>query len=338
MSRRLRSILQWLPVAIVVFSLAIAPATARSRGLPAATVDAVDQAVVLVKVATESSGRITRGYGSGVIIDSAGLILTAAHVVSRATQIEVKLRTGDTLAARVVGVDPVFDAALVRVEPRQSLPIVPLGTSGYLQRGDAVTAFGRSASREAGPTSGEFLWMNPEVRPGTPYLQTTAQAYPGDSGGALVNVRGELVGILSGVSRDGAVSLSVAIDAIKGIYPDLLAGSVRHPWIGIVGETITDELAQELGLPLRRGIIVLEVAEGSPAAVAGLLGGQTIAPPALPRGGDIIMGVDGRPIHTFGELAAYILSKRIGETVTLQLVRGGRSTTVTVVLAERPNL
>ncbi len=338
MSRRLRAIPQWMLVAVVVFSLAVAPATAQSRGLPTATVEAVDQAVVLMNVAMESSGRITRGSGSGVIIDPAGLILTAAHVVSRATRIEVKLRTGDTLAARVVGVDPVFDAALVRVEPRQSLPVVPLGTSGYLQRGDAVTVFGRAASREAGPTSGVFRWMNLEVRPGTPYLQTTAAAYPGDSGGALVNARGELVGIVSGISRDGAVSLAVAIDAIKGIYPDLLAGSVRHPWIGIVGETITDDLAQELALPVRRGVFVLEVVEGSPAALAGLLGGQSIAPPVLPRGGDIITGVDGRPIQSFGELAAYILSKRIGEAVALQLVRGGRITTVTVVLAERPNL
>jgi len=324
--------------ALVVLSLAVAPAAAQSSALSTATVEAIDQAIVRVNVTVESRGRITRGSGSGVIIDPSGLILTAAHVVARAGQVDVRLYSGDAVPARLVGVDPVFDTALVRIEPRAPLPAVPLGTSGALHRGDAVTAFGRAPSREAGPTLGIFLWMNLEVRPGTPFLQTTATAYPGDSGGALVNARGELVGILSGISRDGSVSLSVAIDAIKGIYSDLLAGAVHHPWIGIVGETITGDMAQELGLPVQRGVFVLEVVEGSPAALAGLLGGQSSAPSVLPLGGDIITAIDGRPVQSYGELAAYILSKRIGDTVTLQLVRGGRSASVTVVLAERPSL
>ncbi len=336
--RQLRAFPRWIPTVVVVLSLTVAPATAQPTGLATPTVEAIDQAVVQMNVSLESGGRVSRGTGSGVIIDPMGVILTAAHVVVRATRIEVKFRSGALVPARVLGVDPVFDVALVRVDPRGTLPVVPLGNSATLQQGDAVTVFGRSPSREAGPTMGAFLWVNLEVRPGTPFLQTTAPAYPGDSGGALVNDHGELVGILSGISRDGKVSLAVAIDAIKGIYADLLAGTVHHPWIGVVGETITDDLAQELGLPVRRGVFVLEVVEGSPAAIAGLLGGQATAPPILPRGGDIIVAVDGRPLQSFGELAAYVLGKRIGDTVTLNLVRGGRTVNVSVLLAERPDL
>ncbi|HEX4841981.1 MAG TPA: trypsin-like peptidase domain-containing protein, partial [bacterium] len=327
----------WVLAALVVFSLSLAPATAQPRVAFTST-EAVDQAVVQINVIQTSNGRTTRGTGSGVVIDSSGLVLTAAHVVTRATRIEVKVLGGDVVPARVVGIDPVFDAALVRIDTRVMLPVLPLGSSGALRREDPVTIFGRSPRRENGPSTGTFLWVNLEVRPGAPFLLTTAAAYPGDSGGAVVNAAGELVGIVSGISRDGKVSFAVAIDGIKDIYPDLLVGTVRHPWIGIVGETITDELAGQLGLLLRRGVFVVEVVEGSPAAIAGLLGGQSVEPAGLPRGGDIITSVDGRPIRSFGELAAYIISKRIGDSVTLQIYRNGRNTTVTIVLGERPDL
>ncbi len=336
--RRLRPTLSWSIVACAVLALATAPAVAQVDALSSATAQAIDSAIVWVNVTLESRGRVTHASGSGVIIDQTGMILTAAHVVARATQVEVKLPSGEVLPTHVVGIDPVFDAAALRVESRALLPVVPLGTSSRLQRGDAVTVFGRAPSRQAGPTLGEFLEVNLEVRPGAPYLVTTAPAYPGDSGGALVNARGELVGIVGGISKDGSVSVSMAIDAIKGVYADLLAGTVRHAWIGIVGETITDDLALELGLSVRSGVLVLEVVENSPAALAGLLGGQATAPPALPRGGDIITGVDGRPIRTFGELAAYVLGKRIGDPLTLELLRGGRTMTVPIILGERPNL
>jgi S1-C subfamily serine protease len=327
----------WVLVVLLVLSVSLAPATAQSRATVTST-EAVDQAVVQINVIQVSNGRTTRGSGSGVIIDSSGLILTAAHVVTRTTRIDVRVLGGDQVPAHVVGIDPVFDAALVRIDSRTMLPVVPLGSSGALRREDSVTIFGRSPRRESGPSTGTFMWTNLEVRPGAPFLLTTAVAYPGDSGGALVNAAGELVGIVSGISRDGKVSFSVAIDGIKSIYADLMVGNVRHPWIGIVGETITDELAGQLGLALRRGVFVVEVVEGSPAAIAGLLGGQSVEPAGLPRGGDIITSVDGRSIQSFGELAAYIISKRIGDSVTLQINRNGRNTTVSIVLAERPDL
>ena len=327
---------RWI-IAIVLLALA-APLFAQNSALPLATIEAVDRTIVQINSVRENGGRVSRGSGSGIIVDQSGLILTAEHVVNRTTQLEVVLRTGEALPARVVGVDPVFDSALMRVDARRPLPTASLGVSSLLQQGDLVTVFGRAPRRQGSPTSGVFIEVDLDVRPGAPYLRSTAVAYPGDSGGALVNERGEVVGLIVAISRDGSISLSVAVDAVKGILPDLRAGVVRHPWIGIIGTTITDELAQELALAVRSGVLILEVVEGGPAAQAGLRGGRAGAPRDIPRGGDVIAAIDGRPVATFGGLAAYILSKRIGDTVTLDIIRNGQAFTTTVVLAERPTL
>ncbi len=336
--RRVSYTLRWFFIAVTVVTLAAVPALAQVSAPATTTAEAIDQAVVLVNVAHENRGRVTRGSGSGVIVDQTGIILTAAHVVLRATYVQVKLRSGEVLPTRVVGVDPVYDVALLQVESRTFLPVVSLGNSSRLRRGEAVTAFGRSPDRRTEPTAGEFLEQSFEIRPGTPVLLTTAVAFPGDSGGALIDARGELVGIIGAINDEGTMSLSIAIDAIKEVYSDLLAGMVRHPWMGIRGETITDALAQELGLPVRSGILVLEVIEGSPAALAGLVGGQAAGFSAAPRGGDLITSVDGRPVRSFGQLAAYVLSKRIGDPINLEVLRDGRMLTLTLILADRPNL
>lgn len=328
---------RWL-VVLVVLALAAAPSVAQVTALPQFTVESVDRAVVLVNVVGESNGRTVRGSGSGVIIDPNGLILTASHVVARANQIDVTLTTGETFAARVLGIDPVFDTALLRVESRRLLPTVALGASSLLQRGDLLMAFGRAPRRQSGPTAGALLDIDLEVRPGVPYLRSSAVVWPGDSGGAVVNERGELVGLIVAITRDGAVSLSVAADAIKGTLANLRTGMVRHPWIGIGGMTVTDQLVQELGLAVRSGVLILEVVEGGPAAQAGLRGGRSVSPRDIPRGGDVITAIDGRPVTSFGALAAYVLSKHIGDALMLEFNRDGQMFTTTVVLAERPGL
>lgn len=333
--------MRWLAAMLLVAVLA-APVPAQSAGPPVVVLEAVDRAVVLVSVVADSGGRPVRGSGSGIIIDASGLILTANHVVARARQITVTLRTGESFPATVVGADTLFDTAVLRVEARGTLPSAGLGSSSAVQYGELLTAIGRSPRRSSGPTSGTFLELDLEARPGVPYLRASATVWPGDSGGALINDRGEVVGLIVAITRDGSISLSVAVDAIKTYLPDLRAGiTIRHPWLGVTGTTITDRLVQELGLAVQSGVLVYEVVPGGPAEQAGLRGGVLLSPGTpreVPRGGDIITRIDGRPVTSFGMLAAYVLSRRIGETVTLEFVRGGTGYTTTVVLGERPGI
>jgi S1-C subfamily serine protease len=331
---------RWLAVLLAAAVLAAAPAGTSAQGtaLPPQIVDTVERAIVLVNITFDTNGRVGRGSGSGIVIDPGGVILTANHVVARASTIDVVFKSGEAMPARVVGTDAVFDLALIRVEPRGPLPVVILGGSSQLRAGDVVTTFGRAPRRTGGPSSGAFITLDFEARPGAPYLRTTATVYPGDSGGALVNDQGEAVGVIVATARDGTFSLSVASDAVKALLPDLRLGMVRHAWLGVTGTTIDDQLAGELALPVRSGVLIFEVVDGGPAALAGLRGGRGGAARDVPRGGDIIVGIDGRPIRTFGGLAAYVLGKRVGDTVMLEILRDGRAFSVPVTLGERPNI
>lgn len=330
--------MRWLAavLAILVVGVLAAPQGALAQASP--VVLEADRAIVLISVVTDSGGRTVRGSGSGMIIEPDGLILTASHVVSRAKQIEVTLPTGELLPARVVGSDSLFDAALIKVEARGPLPTATLGSSSVLYPGQTLIALGRSPRRQQGPTSGGFIELDLEARPGVPYLRASTTVWPGDSGGALVNASGEVMGLIVAITRDGSVSLSVAVDGVKTFIPDLRAGTVRHPWIGVVGATITNQLVAELGLAVRSGVLILEVVEGGPAAQAGLRGGRAGGPRDIPRGGDIITSVDGRPLASFGALASYVLSRRIGDSVTLEFIRDGQVFSATVVLGERPGI
>ena len=325
-------------LAAVLLVIVLGAPAAAQVAPPSSPLEAADHAVVLVAVLTESGGRLVRGSGSGIIIESDGLILTANHVIARARQIDVTLWTGETMRARVVGTDPVYDAALIKVDARLPLPTAALGSSSLLQPGSILTALGRSPRRRAGPTSGTFLETDVEARPGIPHVRASAVVWPGDSGGALINDRGEVIGLIVAITRDGAVSLSVAMDAIRQHLSDLRAGFVRHPWLGVMGITITDQVVAELGLATSGGVLILEVVEGGPAALAGLRGGRAAGPRDIPRGGDVIVAMDGHRVTTFGALAAYVLSRRIGDAVTLELIRDGQPFSTTVVLGERPGI
>lgn len=329
---------RWIFLALVLALAFPAPALAQQSALSPDDSEAVDRAIVLVNTYRENGGRVSRGSGSGIVIDPSGFILTAEHVAARSTRLEVVLRSGEVYPATVVGTDPVFDAALLRIQTARPLPVAALGTSSMMLLGEPVVAFGRAPRRQSGPTAGAFLAFDVDARPGVPSLRSSAGAWPGDSGGALVNVRGEVVGVIVAITRDGTVSLAIAIDAVTHILNDLRTGFVRHPWLGITGGTITDALAGELGLPVRRGVLIYEVLEGGPAAEAGLRGGRSDGAGTIPRGGDIVVAIDGRPVTTFGQLAAYVLSKRIGDTVLLEMLRDGQPFSTSVVLGERPTL
>ncbi|HET6780896.1 MAG TPA: trypsin-like peptidase domain-containing protein [bacterium] len=329
---------RWIFLMLVVVLVLPVPVRAQQGPLSPESVDAVDRAIVLVHTYRESGGRTSRGSGSGIIIDSTGLILTADHVAARSTRLEVVLQNGEVYPATVVGTDPLFDSALVRIQTNRSLPSAFLGASTGLAPGDSVMAFGRAPRRQSGPTGGTFLAFDVDARPGVLNLRSSAVAWPGDSGGALVNGRGEVVGVIVAITRDGNISLSVSIDAIKHIMNDLRLGFVRHPWLGLTGTTISEQIAQEHGLTVRQGVLVFEVFEGGPAAQAGLRAGRATGAGNVPQGGDVIVAIDGRSTVTFGQMAAYILSKRIGDAIRLDMLRDGQPLGATVILAERPSL
>ncbi|MDQ7820770.1 MAG: trypsin-like peptidase domain-containing protein [Armatimonadota bacterium] len=324
-----------VPAALVVAGLLALAVPSGAQDVLTPGVEAVDRAVVLIGAEYRSGARTVHGSGSGIVVDPAGLILTAHHVVDGAAALEVRWPDGRALPATVVGVDRVYDAALVRVQPVDRVAAAALGSSASLAPGDTVVALGRSPRRREGATAGVFLHVDREIRPGAPYLVSTAIVYPGDSGGALVTTRGEVVGVIVALTRNGQLSLSLAADAVRSVWDGLLAGEVRHPWLGIVGRTLTPELAAQLGLPVTSGVLVLEVVAGGPASVAGLRGASGRD---VPRDGDVIVAIDGQPVASFGSLAAYVLGRRVGDAVTLEIVRDGQRVTTTVILAERPAL
>lgn len=330
--------MRWVAALLTILSVGILVAPQGVQAQTSFGVQDADRAIVLISVVAESGGRTVRGSGSGIIIEPDGLILTASHVVSRARQIDVTLPTGETLPARVMGTDSLFDSALIKVDARAPLPTAAFGASSAIYPGQTLIALGRSPRRQQGPTSGGFIELDLEARPGVPYLRASTTVWPGDSGGALVNVNGEVIGLIVAITRDGSVSLSVAMDGIRPYFADLRAGSVRHPWIGIVGATITNQLIAELGLAVRSGVLVLEVVDGGPAQQAGLRGGRSGGPRDIPRGGDIITKIDGRALTSFGSLASHVLSRRIGDSVTLEFIRDGQVFSATVVLGERPGI
>jgi len=313
----------------------------------------------VVEITSTVNGRFgqSEGEGSGVIIDEQGFILTNYHVVSGANTIEVTLADGSTLSATVVGSDASNDLAVIRVDPPAGgLTAAPLGDSDSLEVGDAVFAIGNPFGLEGTFTEGIVSALgrtysdDSATRPLRNMIQTDAAVNPGNSGGPLVNCYGEVIGIntlLENPTGDGVnvgVAFAVSINTAKQVLPDMLAGStVSHPWLGIAGQEITQALAQDFDLPTDGGVYVTLVAAASPAQRAGLQGAfrsesEAAQSSSVPSGGDVIVAVDGNAVTDVDELADYLDSeKKVGDTVTLDVLRNGRQIIVEATLAEWPS-
>src|SRR2546428_7319343 len=183
---------------------------AQTASPPAFAIETADRAVVLITATYHAGGRAARGSGSGIIIDPSGVILTAGHVVDRASSLEVQLHSGEVLPADVVGTDRVYDIALLRVDAVRPLPAVTLAASSLLQRGDTVVALGRAPRRQAGPTAGTVLEIDLEARAGVAHLLPAAGGSPAGSRVAPVNQRGDRIGLIGSSTRNGPLALSVA--------------------------------------------------------------------------------------------------------------------------------
>ncbi len=269
-----------------------------------------------------------QGAGSGFIIDGSGHILTNFHVIEAADRISVTLADGRSFRAEVVGTDPDIDVALLRIDGGKGLPEAPLGNSDELRVGEWVCAIGNPLGYEHSVTVGVVSFIGRKLFDQSldDYIQTDAAINFGNSGGPLINSRGEVIGINSAISsRASNIGFAVPINQARAILPQLKArGRVSRGFVGVVLTDVTPALQRSLQLGASRGALVQDVTAGSPAERAGL------------RPYDVIVQLDGRDIVTNEELIRDVSGRQPGTIVRLEIIRDGRRSMVPVKLVERP--
>lgn len=281
-------------------------------------------AVAVVGVA--ENGR--RGLGTAFVIRPDGWLLTASHVARGADQITVELG-GTTYPARLVGYDARRDLALLRIEPKSRLPALLIAGTGRLRVGDPVVTIGNPQGRTRVLTVGTVTEIGatlPGLLPGI-MVRFRARVTRGNSGGPLLDARGEVVGLVVAAGSSGGElsGLAVSGDAIRSALPALFSGArLERAWIGIAGATLVPERARSMGVPVGAGALVLEVLPRTPAAQAGL------------RPQDVIVALDGEPIRTWEDLLVAVSTKQPGQVVHLRIVRGAQVFERSVTLGVRP--
>lgn len=296
------------------------------------------------------------GQGSGFVIDPRGYILTNNHVVSNAETLEVTFVGERKVKAKLVGKDPLSDLAVIKVEPFPEMRVAPLGASDGLVVGQRAIAIGNPFGFQHTVTAGFISALNRDLTLGQRsmmgLIQTDAAINPGNSGGPLINSRGEVIGINTAIySQTGGfmgIGLAVPINKARKVAQQILNhGRAIYPWLGL--KTYMDlepRTAEMLGLSKVRGVLIFEVAVNSPAAKAGLRGGNQFAyygsrplvvdGRPLILGGDVIVAVDGVPTPTYDEFQNLINKKNVGETAKITFLRAGVQHDVDVTLAENP--
>ncbi|TML62964.1 MAG: PDZ domain-containing protein [Actinobacteria bacterium] len=292
---------------------------------------AIEPAVVAVRTQAFRRGPFfpTQGAGSGVILTADGEVLTNAHVVDGATDIEVTLIGERTArAADVVGVDTTADVALIKIRNASGLPTVKLGSSADLRVGDSVVAIGNALDLGATPTVTEGIVSALNRSIDAPdeslagLIQTDAAINPGNSGGPLVDAKGEVVGMNTAIAGDAQnIGFALAIDRIKPVVDKLRA----HPGQSASGSTTPNSGGAFLGVNVaddpNGGADVARIVSGSPADKAGL------------RAGDVVTAIDGTKVTGADDLVAAVQRHRPGDTVSITFTRGSNTQTVKVKLA-----
>jgi len=298
---------------------------------------------------TENEGG---GVGSGFVFDKKGHIITNAHVIEDATKTVVTFLDGRSYNAKIIGIDKHTDIGVIKVNADlKLLHPLSLGDSSNLQVGEPVTAIGNPFGLSGSMTSGIISQMGRLLPSNAGFsipdvIQTDAAINPGNSGGPLLNMRGEIVGINTAIQSSTGeftgVGFAIPSQTVVKIVPTLISeGEYKHPWIGISGRDIDLDMANALGLKDALGFLIITVVEDSPASDAGLIGSdKTIEVEGrdYPVGGDIILAVDGIDVRKIDDILIHLQRvKIIGDEMDLEILRGDRTTNVTIILQERPN-
>ncbi|HEY3288554.1 MAG TPA: trypsin-like peptidase domain-containing protein [Anaerolineae bacterium] len=333
----------------------------------------VNPAVVFIsvsKAATQSSSGGT-GTGSGFVIDKQGHIVTNNHVVAGVDTVEVSFADGTTVPAKITGRDPYADLAVIQVDvPADKLSPVELGDSNGLQPGQTVIAIGNpyglagtmtkgiiSAIGRTLPETGDQStaststgsFINPEI------IQTDAAINPGNSGGPLLDSHGRVIGvntairssstIVGGQPSNSGIGFAVPVNTVKRVAPMLIAdGTVKYPYLGITSNDglKLSAIADQLGVNVKSGVLVMSVLPGGPAAKAGLRGGDpqrmiTYQGTPVALGGDIITAFNGSPVKDYSDLIGQLTAtSKPGDVVTLIIIRDGKQQDIKVTVGERP--
>jgi len=276
--------------------------------------------------------QVQRSLGSGVIVDASGIVLTNAHVVERATEIEVATADGKKHKAKVMGVDRKTDLAVLKLQGGGPYAAANLGDSDRVRVGDWVLAIGSPFGLQQTVTAGIISAKGRSIGQG-PYddfLQTDAAINPGNSGGPLVNMSGEVVGINSAIlSRTGGnvgIGFSIPVNMAKRIYTELAAkGKVTRGWLGVSIQPLTPDLAKGFGLKEPNGVLISDVVQDSPAAVAGV------------TSGDIIIEFDKKKVDSPQELQKAVASTQPGRAVPLKVWRDKGEKTLEIKIGETPD-
>lgn len=311
--------------------------TSPDDGSIAAIVDQIEPSIVAIR--TQRIGRDlffqaipSRGAGTGIVATADGHILTNAHVVAGAQEVEVLFTDGRVLDARIVGADREADLAVLDVEASDLRP-APLGDSDRLRVGDTVIAVGHALALPGGPTvtRGIVSALDRAIREGPGVvlrnlIQTDAAINPGNSGGALLDAAGNVVGVNTAIAGEAQnIGFAIAITPVRDVVEQLMTtGRVVRPFLGVEMAPVTPALANEQGLAVDSGAQIVEVVPGSPAERAGL------------RVDDVIIEVEGEEVEDANDASNAIGDHRPGDEIEVTVARGNERVTVTATLGERP--
>jgi S1-C subfamily serine protease len=308
----------------------------------------------VVQITSTRSGPVSStgtALGSGFVVDKAGHIVTNFHVIEGADQIRVSFSNRDTVVARLVGTDASTDLAVLEVEASASaLTPLPLGNSDKVQVGDPVVAIGNPFGLDRTATAGIVSALQRGITSPADFtidhvIQTDAPINRGNSGGPLLNMRGQVIGVNTQIETGGAsgnvgIGFAVPANTVKDVVAQLLrTGWVDHAYLGIKAQAINADLARSYNLPVRAGVLVETVESDTGAAKAALQAGDTnvvVAGVTYVLGGDIIVALDDTSIVTPLELVDAIAEHEPGDEIELTIYRDLERTSVTVTLGRRP--